>query len=283
MDMISLPEPTLSEVDLEGIPVFTDPALFASCGVRIAFTTREGGVSVGSYASLNFGEHVEDDPRKVAQNQELLLRALAPNVSLSAAESLVVPKQVHGDRALSIDAVEDVSRVRSEAAEGADAIIVSVREVAALLCFADCVPIIIVLPTGRFAVVHAGWRGVENTIAAKTLAFMLDQEERAARLSRDVLAAGTNVYIGPYIHRECFETNAEVHALFTQKFGDSCAFDASHIDLGEALRVQLAELGVDQSRICDLDRCTVCENDRFFSFRAQDGIAGRHGAFAVRI
>ena len=283
MDMTSLPEPTLSEMRFDGIPVFTDPALFASCGVRIAFTTREGGVSAGPYASLNFGEHVEDDPRKVAQNQALLLRALVPSVPLSAAESLVVPKQVHGDRALSIDALEDVAAIRGKAAEGADAIIVSVREVAALLCFADCVPVIIVLPTGRFAVVHAGWRGVENTIAAKTLAFMLDQEEQAAGLSREVLAAGANVYIGPYIHRECFETSAEVHALFTQKFGDSCAFDAGHIDLGEALRVQLVECGVDPRRVCDLDRCTVCENDRFFSFRAQDGIAGRHGAFAIRI
>lgn len=281
--MSALPHPSLSEIECDNIPFFTDEALFAACGVRIAFTTREGGVSDGPYASLNFGEHVEDDPRKVAQNQERLLHALVPGARLSVEEALIVPKQVHGDRALLVAAPSEVARVRSEASEGADAIIVSTRDVAALLCFADCVPVIIVLPTGRFAVVHAGWRGVENTISAKTLSAMLDQEQQTSQLSRAALAAGANVYLGPYIHRECFETSAEVHALFTDKFGQSCSFDEDHIDLGAALRVQLTELGVDPSRICDLDRCTVCDNDRFFSFRAQDGIAGRHGAFAIRV
>ena len=56
-----------------------------------------------------------------------------------------------------------------------------------------------------------------------------------------------------------------------------------HIDLGAALRVQLIARGIDPARICDLGCCTVCENDRFFSFRAQDGVSGRHGAFAIRL
>lgn len=283
MTTLMLPRPTLTEGRLASIPVFTDEALFEACGVRIAFTMRAGGVSEGAYASLNLGSHVEDDPAAVEENRSLLMRALVPGDARQLSEMLVVPRQVHGDRALTIEAADRIAQVQIEADQGADAIIVAIRDVAALLCFADCVPVIIVLPTGRFAVIHAGWRGVENTIAAKTLALMLEQEECASGLLPKELLAGANIYIGPYIHRECFETSEEVHDLFVAQFGESCSFDSRHIDLGEALRTQLGRLGVDLARICDLDRCSVCDNERFFSFRAQDGTAGRHGAVAIRL
>lgn len=282
MTLFTLPRPTLDEHRFASIPVFTDEALFETCGVRVAFTTREGGVSAGPYGSLNLGDHVEDDPAAVDKNRTLLLRALAPALDKTLKDMLVVPKQVHGDRVLAIETAADVSKIQAEAAQGADSIIVAASEVATLLCFADCVPVIIVLPTGRFAVVHAGWRGVENTIAMKTLVLMLDQEAALSGASRQELLANTNIYVGPYIHRECFETGEDVHALFVSKFGEACGFDSSHIDLGAALRIQLTRSGIDPARICDLDQCTVCNNDRFFSFRAQNGIAGRHSAFAIR-
>lgn len=282
MDRYDLPKPSLSEVECNNIPLFTDEALFEACGVRIAFTTREGGVSAGPYASLNLGGHVEDDAALVLQNRNLLMDALAGEPNASREARLIVPRQVHGDTIVTIDSSSDVMRAQDEAEQGADAVVVAAREVAALLCFADCVPLIIVTPTGRFAVIHAGWRGVENTIAAKTLSLMLLQEEQTSGASRENLVAGTNVYIGPYIHRECFETSEEVHDRFVAKFGEACNFDPCHIDLGAALRTQLMRLGVTSARICDLDRCTVCNNDRFFSYRAQDALAGRHGAFAIR-
>lgn len=282
MDRCVLPQPSLSEVERDNIPFFTDEALFEACGVRIAFTMRAGGVSAGPYASLNLGDHVADNLEAVVRNRCLLMDALAEGACASIDAHLIVPHQVHGDTVVTIDSPRDIVRAKSEAAQGADAIIVAAREVAALLCFADCVPLIIVLPTGRFAVVHAGWRGVENTIAAKTLSLMLEQEERVSGALQQDLVAATNVYIGPYIHRECFETSEEIHDLFVAKFGEACSFDPRHIDLGAALRAQLMQLGISSARICDVDRCTVCEHDRFFSYRAQSGTAGRHGAFAMR-
>lgn len=283
MTALTLPRPTLDEGCFASVPVFTDEALFETCGVRIAFTMREGGVSEGPYASLNLGSHVKDDLDKVLQNRVLLFSALAPSGQVTSEERLIVPQQVHGDKVLTVESASEVASVQSQAAEGADGIIVSAREVGALLCFADCVPVIIVLPTGRFAVVHAGWRGVENEISAKALDLMLDQEQQEHGFDRRELADQANVYIGPYIHGECFEAGADVHSLFVSKFGEACCFDERHIDLGVALRVQLVERGIDPARICDLDRCTVCENDRFFSFRAQDGVSGRHGAFAISL
>ncbi len=282
MTTLALPLPVLTKGRFASLDAYSDDALYETTGVRIAFTTRHGGVRTGSYDSLNLGSHVDDTYETVQENRMRVIHTLA-----SRELPLVVPTQVHGDTVLSVDDAHFLTEVQREAHEGADALIVDVPDVAALLCFADCVPVIAVLPTGRFAVIHAGWRGVENGITAKTIRLMVEAEMQNGALDGDVLhcelMAGCNVYIGPYIHQECFETGAEVHQRFIDRFGESCVFDASHINLAQALRVQLCEIGIDTRRVCDLDKCTVCCNDEFFSYRAQDGIAGRHGALAFRV
>ena len=115
-----------------------------------------------------------------------------------------------------------------QAQDGADGLVVHALNAAALLCYADCVPVIIVSPTGRFAVVHAGWRGVDNLISVKVVRSMAYEDE--ALLGAEA-ASTYNVYIGPHIGPECFETGADVHARFVSQFGAECAFDGSHIDL----------------------------------------------------
>lgn len=275
---LDLPLPRLVEGCFSSLEVFTDEALFEACGVRVAFTKRTGGVSSGPYDSLNLGSHVDDDLACVEKNRSLLMGALA-----DASYDLIVPKQVHGDEVLTLHSKDDVARVSDQAAQGADAITVEAHQVGALLCFADCVPVIAVNPAGIFSVIHAGWRGVENQIAQKAIKLMNERASALTGVSLGKLLANTNVYIGPYIHAECFETNEEVHQLFVSKFGEECSFDARHIDLGQALRTQVERIGIPSDRIADVDLCTVCNNDDFFSYRAQDGIAGRHGAFAIRL
>ncbi len=88
-----------------------------------------------------------------------------------------------------------------QAQDGADGLVVHALNAAALLCYADCVPVIIVSPTGRFAVVHAGWRGVDNLISVKAVRSMAYADE--APLGADA-ALTYNVYIGPHIGPECF-------------------------------------------------------------------------------
>lgn len=274
MTTLGLPSPVLSRGRFASIEAYTDDALFEAIGVRIAFTGRSGGVSEGPFASLNLGSHVNDDPEAVQENRDHLLRALA-----GKGAELLVPNQVHKDTVLSIDDVDRISEMQKEAAQGADGLIVGTHSVAALLCFADCVPVIIVSPTGRFAVVHAGWRGVMNTISAKAVRMMQEQD----KLQGAANAGGYNVYIGPHIHRECFETSVEIHDQFVGAFGRTCDAGHRHIDLSQALRVQLIDAGIVSERICDVGICTVCQHDEFFSYRAQLGTAGRHGAFAVKV
>lgn len=284
MTTLVLPDPELTKGRFASISAYTDEALYAAVGVRIAFTTREGGVSEGAYSALNLGSHVKDSLLAVKENRLRVQRAFG-----CEGGELIVPNQVHGDTVFHVGdpahlgmplSAEEVSAVHEDAEQGADGLIVNAQGVSALLCYADCVPVIVVSPTGRFAVVHAGWRGVDNLISVKTVNMMARAD---AAVLGDGAEAAYNVYFGPHIGPECFETGADVHQRFVRQFGKPCAYNATHIDLAEGLRIQLLQAGVQENRICDLGKCTVCNNEEFFSYRGQNGTCGRHGAFAVKV
>ncbi len=274
MTTLVLPLPELTKGRFASLDAYTDEGLFEAMGVRIAFTTRQGGISAGCYGSLNLGHHVNDDLDAVLRNRRIVQE------SLGCPEApLIVPNQVHGSELVFVHGAEEAASVQQRASQGADGVLVGTPGVAALLCFADCVPVIVVSPTGRFAVVHAGWRGVDNLISVKAVKALAEAD--AEELGR-AAASRFNAYIGPHIGPECFETGADVHDRFRAKFGEECVFDETHIDLAAALRIQLEGIGVCANRICDLGKCAVCCNDEFFSYRAQGGVCGRHGAFAYR-
>ncbi|OUO90076.1 multicopper polyphenol oxidase [Gordonibacter sp. An230] len=279
MDAICrLPAPHLNarRFGARSLPALTDDALFETVGVRVAFTGREGGVSASPFASLNLGDHVGDDARAVDRNRALLLEALGADRL-----PLVVPSQVHGDAVVDVGdaAPEVVEAARAQARAGADAVAVAVPGVAALLCFADCLPVVIVSPTGRFAVVHAGWRGVVGGIATKVVRLMA---ERDAEEVGERAEGGFNVYVGPHICSRCFETGEDVRARFVERFGEAVCPDERHIDLFDALRRDLLDVGIVSERIVHASACTKCESEKYYSFRAEGGVCGRHGAVAFR-
>lgn len=276
IDRLPLPHLSARRFGARLLPALTDDALFDAVGVRVAFTGREGGVSAPPFASLNLGGHVGDDARAVERNRLIALKALG-----GEGLPLVVPNQVHGDVVVEVDdaASDAVEAVRAQARAGADAVVAAVPGVAALLCFADCVPVVVVSPTGRFAVVHAGWRGVVNGIAPKAVRLMAERD--AAKLGA-FAAAGYNVYVGPHICPRCFETGEDVRARFVERFGEVVCHDGRHVDLSAALKCDLAAAGVSPERISCADACTKCAPERYYSFRAEGGVCGRHGAVAFR-
>ncbi|MBR0404340.1 MAG: laccase domain-containing protein [Eggerthellaceae bacterium] len=266
-----LPLPQLDALPLgahRALRALTDEGLYEACDVRIAFTNREGGVSEGPYASLNCGAHVEDDPAAVARNRQIVLDALGtPNAKL------IVPNQVHGTNIVCVGQ-GNADEVQDKAAEGADALVVIAPDVAALLNFADCLPLIVVAPSGAFAVGHGGWRGAVAHIASKAAL------ELAAQTGEDT--AQFNAYIGPHIRSECFEVGVEVAEQFAAEFGASVVEGERHVSLARAVACDLVAAGLEPQRIADCGICTKCNPDRYFSYRATQGCCGRHSAVAVR-
>ncbi len=267
-----LPLPGLASHASSGIVYLTDDAVCDACGVRIAFTGRHGGASEPPFETLNLGSHVGDSLQDVEANRARVLNAL---VAPPGCE-LVTLNQVHGTRVLEVRPHTPLDDVRAEGEAGADGIVVAsdARGVAPLLCFADCVPLIFVAPDGTFAVAHAGWRGVMGRIAEQTV--------RGIVSLSGVGPSEVNVYIGPHIRSCCFEVSDELAAEFGEQFGSAAVPHHRHVDLSAALRVTLMACGVAPARICDAGVCTACTVEDFYSYRAEDGHCGRHGALAFR-
>ncbi|MBQ9068890.1 MAG: polyphenol oxidase family protein, partial [Eggerthellaceae bacterium] len=164
--------------------------------------------------------------------------------------------------------------------DGSDAVLVAFDDVAALLCFADCLPLVLVAPTGAFCVAHCGWKGTVAHLASKVAL-------RLAKVS-SCDPAQFNVYIGPYIHVECFDVGDQVAAQFAAEFPSGVSVRDTmsaqrRVDLGAAVTCDLLGCGIAPERIADVGKCTVCDQEHFFSYRASSGTCGRHGALAVRI
>ena len=165
--------------------------------------------------------------------------------------------QVHGARALLAEG--DVDAL---AREEADALVARAPNTAVSVRVADCVPVLLAnSETGAVAAVHAGWRGVVANVVKS--AFDLDAFDLAA--------------IGPCIGACCFEIGDDVAAKLAPFAKDRRG------DLRAAVRAQLVARGLQNAHIEDVPGCTMCDRERFFSFRRDGESSGRHLAvIAVR-
>lgn len=269
---LCLPLPRLAESSFSSptvtITALTDEALHERTGTRIAFTNRLGGTSPAPYRALNLSSNVGDIAAAVDTNRQMLLEATGAELMI---DNLIVPKQVHGSDVLVFD---DVSSTRAAAEAGADGIVCTQQDIPVLLCFADCTPVISVAPNGAFSVVHAGWRGAYAGIPGIGLKTLCEQAK--------CNPSDCNTYIGPHIGACCYEVGEDLLAKFVDRFGPECAEKDSHLNLSAAVIVSLLRAGAVPERIIDSGVCTSCNVDRYYSYRAEGGTTGRHGALAFR-
>ncbi len=238
--------------------------LLTAAGFRHAFFTRAGGVSTGPYASLSFSVAVGDAPEAVAGNIERAARELGVSK-----EHVYFLSQVHGKEVVEIDGRsprEEVLRLE------ADALVSSNPEIACGVRSADCVPILLGDPrSGAVGAVHAGWRGVVRGVVE---AAVLALRRRAAGEGR-LLAA-----IGPHIRQDAFEVSEDVAVELERASPVAGAVRRGagkpHVSLATIVRAQLLSSGLAVSDVDDVGGCTASEPARFFSFRRDGRVGGRH-------
>lgn len=260
--------------------------LLASARIAHGFSTREGGVSLPPYDSLDFA--LLRDPERLRENQ----RRLAAAVGFDPAR-LFQARQVHG-RELLVAGGDPAAML----ARDADAIVAEPNSGdAAAVRVADCVPILVAdTLTGRVAAVHAGWRGVVADVLGAAVRHLLEGRPRgrgpgapdasSPRHAVDAAAPGLLAAIGPCIGPCCFEVGADVgETIARATTADAVARrdDArgkAFVDLRVAVRAQLRAQGLPDEAIDDVpDRtragCTRCEAPRFYSFRRDGDASGR--------
>ena len=191
-----------------GLPVLTWPA-FDPLPVEAMVTTRHGGVSAGSYATLNLSFAVGDEAANVRENRRRAAAALGADPA-----DFVFAAQVHGSRA---EVVSAADRGRGTLAAGdavgpADALVTATPGTVLAILVADCVPIILYDPAAHvLACVHAGWRGTVARTAQAALATMCSLGTRP----EDVIAG-----IGPSVAAGSYQVGEEVAAAARDAFGE---------------------------------------------------------------
>jgi YfiH family protein len=249
--------------------LLTAPALTAH-GFRHGFSLRSGGVSAGSFATLNLGRGAGDSAAAVAENHRRFAGAVG-----FAAGALYETSQVHGSAVRAVAAGEPVSALRTDAA---DALIVPAGGLAIGVRVADCLPLLLADPeSGAVAAVHAGWRG---TVAGVVEAAVAALCALGGATSQRLLAATF-----PHIRGCCFEVGPDVADRLLAASPDSGVVDRTrdrpHVELQRVVSAKLEQLGVPVTNLTDLPGCTRCEPDRFFSYRRDGARSGRHIAAIV--
>jgi len=225
---------------------------------RVAFSTRLGGVSDGSFESLNLGILTEDGPQNVVENRKRLCAAVDADPT-----EATMAWQVHGERVTEADARGVVTP--GTPYERCDGLWTDRPRRALMLVTADCFPVALARTTGppRLTVLHVGWRGLLGGIAAEGV---------AATAGNGIAAA-----IGPGIGPCCYEVGEEVAEPFRTRFGDGVV-NGRNLDLGLATERALLEAGC--PTVERNGHCTSCEAELFFSHRRDRGRTGRQGVIA---
>ncbi len=159
-----------------------------------------------------------------------------------------------------------------------DALITNEKNVPLLILTADCVPIILVdIVNKAIGVVHAGWRGTYGKICQETIKKM---QQNYNTKSKDIIAI-----IGPSIGSCCYEVsydlidkfkkilqnaNDEIYKIRDEKY---------YLDLWKINIQMLEEFGVLESNILNMDICTSCKCETFYSYRKYNKTQKRIGTF----
>ena len=253
---------------------YTFPSFDEISFVRHGFSTRLGGVSEGTFASMNLSFTRGDDDSAVRENFHRFCAAMGVD-----AKDVVISAQTHTAN-VKIVTAEDRGQgiTREKEYTDVDGLITNDPNVVLCTQYADCVPLFFVDPVKKVvATSHAGWRGTASGIAAVTVEKMV---EAFGCNPEDILAG-----IGPSIGYCCFEVDTPVYDAFCRVpvFDGGCFTahpnDKYHINLQEVNRRWMLKAGVQAEHITVTDLCTKCHPDVFWSHRITGDARGSLAAF----
>jgi len=234
------------------IEEFIIPKWPAPENIRAIQTTRNGGISLRQFSSLNLSNDVGDIEEHVKDNYKKLLNFLPSDPFWL--------NQIHSDKS---------EEIPSKNVLNCDASYTYNKKTVCAVRTADCLPIFLTNFDGSFvALIHAGWKGLLNGVIEKTINNISSSSEII-------------VWLGPCIGQESFEVGNDVYDLFRNKDSNTKkAFkllkNKYYLDLATAARLKLNYLNIKNISGAGIteDFCTFKDQKNFFSYR-RDGKTGR--------
>ena len=243
----------LPSTDADGRPIPVTIPIALAPGVRVIYTTRLGGLSVGDFGHLNLGGKKGDDPAAVAANREALAESVGAGLSLVS--------QVHSGTAIDADTVCHINTPYGFDASGtqgvetddpiaakidADGQMTSQRGIALGMFAADCLPVLMADPAaGVIGAAHCGRRGLQRGVIGATVELMTLKGADPARIVAT---------LGPAICGDCYEVGDRIADEFDAQFPGSFTlsrFGKPGIDINHAALLELERAGVPRGNVID--------------------------------
>ncbi len=221
-----------------------------------AFTDRDGGVSLGTWAGLDLARHVGDATSAVTENRRRVAAALDVT-------DIVFLDQVHGREVAVVDTLpaEPVT---------ADAVVTTTPGLALAAMVADCTPVLLAAADGSVVgAVHAGRPGLAAGVVPAAVAAMRDLGARELRAA-----------VGPSVCGRCYEVPSEMREDVARVVPASRAVSwtgTPALDIAAGVVEQLGAAGVE----VDWVRGCTREEARLYSHR-RDRRTGRFAGIVVR-
>lgn len=222
-------------------------------------STRHGGVSNGTTASMSVNLYKRLDVNSGQQNFRIFCAAIGVNP-----DKVITNRLIYGtDIVRCVDSYDLIDIYNEPLAPHADGLVTNDPEITLFLYAADCAIIQMVDPKKEvIACCHAGWKGSLGKIISNTVQAMCNNYGCNAK---DIVGV-----ILPSIGQCCFEVGEDVakqfeDANFAQYINRT--FDKPHIDLFGVNSQILKESGLSEHNIHKVELCTYCHEELFHSFR----------------
>ncbi len=231
------------------------------------FTTRKGGVSRGSFESMNIGFSTGDSDQNIKRNIEIMAEKLNINV-----DDIVETNQTHTNTIKYVTEEHKGKVFKESPFKDVDGIYTDKRNLVLMSFHADCTPVFFYDHVKKvIGLAHAGWRGTLLNIAGKMVkAFVNDFNSNPSDI---------RIAIGPSLGSCCFEVDKDVADLFLSENGEFEKYmeikePKYYFNLWEINKYLLMKEGIKEENIEISGICTKCNNDLFFSHRGQGGKRG---------
>ena len=212
------------------------------------FFNRMGGVSKGSFSSLNCSFNKFDKNTNVKKNREI-----AKNF-ISEKKEIIFVNQIHSNKVIFIN--DDYKNEIYKA----DAMVSSRKDIILGILTADCAPIV-VLSKKNFGIIHAGWKGLISGIIENTFNEFVKRGEGLENLK---------VFVGPHLKTKSFEIKNDFVDLLRKKIPDYKSYilrekNIMKFDFSSLILNIIRSFNIESVEISDED--TFSNNQKFFSYR----------------